>query len=243
MRVIVTRPEDSGWRTAERLEALGHTPILLPLTTPVHDPQAADNALATPHAALAITSAEAVQVLFQLGPRLSPFLNEPVFVVGTASAKAAQACGFRNVHCGPGTGIGLAELVAGFNVNSSDPILYLAGSPRSPAFEESLAVRIVPLTVAEIYRMLPLAYEARALERTFVQEQPDAVLIYSRENARLFYQLAASYGHVLKHLLVLGISESIAEPVPLDFRNKMRIAERPDEDSLFALLSRPCPAN
>ncbi|MCJ9754909.1 uroporphyrinogen-III synthase, partial [Neorhizobium sp. BETTINA12A] len=35
MRVVVTRPESSARRTAERLQNLGHQPVLLPLTKAV----------------------------------------------------------------------------------------------------------------------------------------------------------------------------------------------------------------
>ncbi len=47
MRVLVTRPQHSGERTAERLRKLGHEPILLPLSQPVHDGDAAVRGLET----------------------------------------------------------------------------------------------------------------------------------------------------------------------------------------------------
>jgi uroporphyrinogen-III synthase len=236
MRVLVTRPEHSAWHTAARLEALGHEPIMLPLTQAAHDPQAAQAALARPHRALAMTSAEAVRAISPLGSALSPYLSEPVFAVGRATAEAAEAQGFSNLHTGSGTGTGLAELVAGLPSQSNDPLLYLAGSPRSPFFEQSLGARNIPLTVAEVYRMLPIAYDEDALETTFVQARPDAVLLFSRENARLFFRLAALFRPALDELLVLGISESILEAVPPSFCRKIKIAERPDEEGLFALL-------
>jgi uroporphyrinogen-III synthase len=236
MRVLVTRPQSSARRTAVRLQALGHEPIMLPLTHAAHDPQAAQAALARPHRALAMTSAEAVRAISALGPALAPYLSKPLFAVGKATAEAAEVEGFSNLHPGSGTGAGLAELVAGFPSGSNDPLLYLAGSPRSSSFEESLGARNVPLTVAEVYRMLPIAYDEDALTIAFVRARPDAVMLYSRENARLFFRLAASFRSALQELLVLGISESILEAVPPHFRRKIKIAERPDEDGLFALL-------
>ncbi|TDK34483.1 uroporphyrinogen-III synthase [Rhizobium deserti] len=232
MRVLVTRPEHSARHTAARLEALGHAPIMLPLTKAAHDPQAAEAALAGPHRALAITSAEAVRAI----SGLTPFLSEPMFAVGRATAEAAENQGFSNVHTGSGTGSGLAELIAGFPSQSTDPLLYLAGSPRSSSFEESLGARNIPLTVAEVYRMLPIAYDQSALETAFVQARPNAVLLYSGQNAHLFFELAAPFRRALDELLVLGISESVLEAVPPNFRLKIKIAKRPDEEGLFALL-------
>ena len=236
MRVLVTRPEHSARRSAARREALGHEPIMLPLARAVHDPKAAQAALARPHHALAVTSAEAIRAISSLGPALFPFLTKPMFVVGRATGKAAQAQGFGNIHTGSGTGAGLAQLVAGFPSPSVDPLLYLAGNPRSSCFEESLGAMNIPLAVAEVYRMLPIAYEEDALATAFVGAAPDAVLLYSRENARLFFHLAAPFSLALAELLVLAISENILDAVPANFRRKIRIAAHPDEEELFALL-------
>ncbi len=80
--------------------ALGHVPILLPLSRARHDPQAALRALegtsarraagqadALPPSIIAVTSAEALRALESLGEALSPHLSRPLFAVGQATAR------------------------------------------------------------------------------------------------------------------------------------------------------------
>ena len=56
-----------GERTAERLRHMGHEPVLLPLSRPVHDRKAAIEGLARSNGPIAITSAEAVRALSSIG--------------------------------------------------------------------------------------------------------------------------------------------------------------------------------
>jgi uroporphyrinogen-III synthase len=72
--VIVTRPERSGERTALRLKEMGHEPIARPLSWPFHMPAVVKEALSTHSGPVAITSAEAVRAIEQLGPALVPYL-------------------------------------------------------------------------------------------------------------------------------------------------------------------------
>jgi uroporphyrinogen-III synthase len=55
MRVLITRPESRAGKTAAKLVELGHEVARLPLFTPVHDRAAAEDAIATPHASIAVT--------------------------------------------------------------------------------------------------------------------------------------------------------------------------------------------
>src|SRR5690606_25255900 len=75
----------------------GHVPVLLPLARAVHDVAALRAALAAPHAAIVITSAEAAAV-FQDAPELvTQHGDTTLFAVGHATAIAARAIGFRSV--------------------------------------------------------------------------------------------------------------------------------------------------
>jgi uroporphyrinogen-III synthase len=236
VRVIVTRPEDSARRTAERLIDLGHQPILIPLTKAIHHPDLARVALNGPHAVLAITSAQAVQTLSALGPDLSRFFDETLFAVGKASAKAAEMAGFRRIRIGPGTGAALAEFIASDAPNLPDPLLYLAGSPRSQKFEDGLRAKGVGFSVAEIYTMQPIDYDEEETHEAWRLMQVDAVMLYSAENTRLFFARVASHMRTLDEVTLLAISESVAASVPPQFHRNIKIAAQPDEDGLFALL-------
>lgn len=90
MRIVITRPQRLGERTAAKLEALGHEPVLLPLFYPVHHGERAVSALSAPLAAIAVTSAEALRALETSRDGLAPYLSEPLFAVGGATAEAAE---------------------------------------------------------------------------------------------------------------------------------------------------------
>lgn len=235
MRVVVTRPEPSAGRTADRLVNLGHQPILLPLTRALHRPDIAETALKKPHAALALTSAETARVLSSVDC-LSPYLDEVLYAVGEATARAAEEAGFRKIRKGPGTGSELARLVLADAPIFDAPLLYLAGRPRSASFEEGLRTAKMPLAVAEIYEMTPLPYDRESVRDAVLDPPVDAVLLYSRENARLFFELMAPFADALSNAQIICLSDNVAAAVPPEFHRKIKIAAHADENGLLALL-------
>jgi uroporphyrinogen-III synthase len=236
MRVIVTRPQLSAARTAQRLEDLGHEPILLPLAEAVHDAAAAVDALAVPHSVLVVTSGEALRALVSLGAALEPHLSTLLFAVGKATARVATDLGFTDIRIGPGDGQGLARMLIESPPVAGLPVLYLAGSPRTPHLEAALAADGVPLRVAEVYRMPGIAYDAADIEEKIGVSAPDAVLLYSAQTARLFFHGPAANLPWLPRLRILAISDSLLEHVPPPYHANVEVAGSPDEDGLFALL-------
>lgn len=93
------------------LASLGHEAVRLPLSKAEHDVAAVKAALTKPHAAIAITSAEAARLLAGIGENLAPHRQTPLFAVGEASAEAARRAGFRTVVAGGGDGESLAETI------------------------------------------------------------------------------------------------------------------------------------
>ncbi|KAB1088455.1 uroporphyrinogen-III synthase [Neorhizobium galegae] len=236
MRVVVTRPESSARRTDERLQNLGHQPVLLPLTKSIHHPDAAAAALAGPHSALAVTSAEAVRVLSSRGERLNPYLSQTLYAVGETTAKAAEEAGFRDIRSGAGTGAELAELIASYASDLDAPLLYLAGKPRSPKFEDGMHAKGVPFVTAEVYEMTPIAYDEVFIRDILLDPPVDAILLYSRENARLFCDFAAPHLKELASVQFVCLSGNVAQIIPPEFHRNIKIASHPDEDGVFALL-------
>lgn len=239
MRVIVTRPEHSGERTAQRLAEMGHEPIGVPLSRPIHTPQVAKEVLSVHAGPIAITSAEAVRAIAELGPFLAPHLAKPVYAVGKATAEKARKAGFTTIHVSEGSGADLADLVAGrFDSVSSDAVLYLAGMPRAAGFETRLRELDIPFHVIECYHMAEIEHESGFLPRLFGERRPQAVLLYSRRTAEQFFRLAdvPAGPDLLKDLRILCLSAAIAELVPSDYRQNVAVAPVPEEDSLLALL-------
>ncbi|CAN7199619.1 uroporphyrinogen-III synthase [Pararhizobium sp. LjRoot235] len=236
MRVLVTRPQPSATATAARLEALGHEAIVLPMMEAIHRPQAALDILALPHAAITVTSAEAIRALSAIKNQLAPHLQTPVFCVGTATAEATKALGFQSVIAGPGTGLGLAQQIADTAKSLDDGLVYLAGLPRSPGFETALRQAGIRCRVADVYRMSPIAHAPETIENLLSSRKPEAVLFYSHETARHFFALNAMAAKTAFHdMRLLCLSEHVADAVPRGIGH-IATAAQPNEKSLFALL-------
>jgi uroporphyrinogen-III synthase len=232
MRVIVTRPLDSGRRTAEKLTRLGHEPVLLPLTRPRHDSEAIADALAGEVRTIVFTSAEAIRAVPE--PSLAAHRDTPVYTVGEASAKAARIAGFRSVNAGPGTGDALARQLAGLGL---EHLLYLAGSPRSPAFEEGLLAFGIRFVTVEAYVMEEADWSPAQIAS--LSPRPDAVLFYSREAVRLFLGRPAIQRHLapLCGLKAFCLSQQVAQAIPPEAGLSVAEAKNPTEDDLLLLLS------
>lgn len=235
MRVLVTRPAHSGERTAQRLRELGHEPLLLPLTRPVHDIAAARQALETTAGAIAMTSAEAVRALQSLGEALVPHLSRRLFAVGAATADEARKLGFHSVTASSGSGRELAELIAASNV---DRLLYLAGSPRAETFETCLTELGRRFSVAECYRMERIVPDPEIVAALLTNNPPDAVLFYSRQTAGNFFHIPQVESLLLQlpKIRLICLSNTVAEAVPPDLKRALEISPMPDEKSLLSLV-------
>ncbi len=234
MRILVTRPQPAAARTAERLRAMGHEPLVISLMQGIADPEAARAALLEPYSALALTSAEAVRTLASIAESLGAHLDIPVFCVGTATENAARALGFRTIVTGPGTGDGLAKRIAKTMAGDANHrLLYLAGMPRSPDFEAGLRREAIDFRVVECYRMVPVDGTEQRLQSVLAETPPDVVLLYSGETAQRFLGLPSA--SAMTGLRYLCLSRAIAGILP-DTISNVAVAATPDEDSLLRLL-------
>lgn len=241
MRVLVLRPEPAAARTAERLAVLGHEAVRLPLSKAEHAVDAVKAALAEPHGAIAVTSAEMARLFEGLGGAPAAHRNTTVFAVGEATAQAMRQNGFTDVISAGGDGESLAEVIAA-HVRAKGPLphplLYLAGNPRGPGFESRLAEAGIPFRTVEGYRMVPLAPTREAVEAALLHPVPDAVLLYSRESARAFFALAplTEAPGRFTAMRLLCMSANVAAAAPERFAAHVAIAAAPSEESLLALL-------
>lgn len=242
MRILVTRPEQSGQKTAQMLRLLGHEPVLLPLAAPQHHPDEMLDSLTRHDGALAVTSAVAIDGLATLGDRLLPYLDRPLFAVGPATATAAEEAGFRQVVASSGDGAALADTIAAHQETApiAAPLLYLAGHPRAKTFEQRLTEWQIPFTVCESYAMHALVPDTQTLHRLLIDNPVDAILLYSTQTARRFFDLPifVEMPYLLSSLPILCLSEAIAAAVPPQYRRHAQAARSADEASLLALLPR-----
>lgn len=230
MRIVVTRPQADGERTAAVLEPLGHEVLVAPLMR--IDPVGVD--LAGQWSAIAITSANAVSTL--AGSSAPAGLRKlPVFAVGARSASAAKEAGFDNVSSANGDVKDLGRLIAGRRTGTSAPLLYLAGEDRAADLVGDLSALGVAAEIRIVYRAVPEAFPtmlAAALEAGDV----DGVMHFSRRSAELFVSGARTAGVGGQALDVRHFCLSAQAAEPLAGASRIDIAARPDEAALIALL-------
>ena len=221
--VWVTRAEPGAARTADRLTALGFTPIVAPLLTLAPLPAALDAAPSPDAVAvLALTSPNGVEAFVPLIPH---FRAHPVFAVGDATADAARAAGFTDVRSASGDIHALARLIAA----EAPPGPLLAPGAREPAGDLPALLPDRPVQRLPVYA----AFETHAP----APERLDAVMLHSPRAARALaadLPSAAASGRV-----AICISEAAATPLrPFDFA-EIRIADAPDEPAMLSALGKP----
>jgi uroporphyrinogen-III synthase len=228
MRVVVTRPQADGERTAQAFEARGHDVLLAPLMRV--ETLAAD--LSGEWAGVIVTSGNALAAI-EGQPQAESLRTLPLFAVGRRSAAAAR--GFAAVHSADGDVRDLVALIA--REHRGDTLLYLAGEDRAADLVGELAragiraeMRIVYRAATERFPPILIA----ALEAGDV----DAVLHYSRRSAEYYLQGAHDAGILEAALAVTHacLSPQVAEPLRAAGVTDVRIASRPEEAAMLGLL-------
>jgi uroporphyrinogen-III synthase len=233
VRLLLTRPEPDAQRTAAALRAQGHNVIIAPLLriAPMADAQIG----AGPWAAILITSTNAASAVVAHA-RAAELRALEVFAVGRRSADTMAAAGFADVISADGNVSDLARLVAA-RMQPAAPLLYLAGEDRSGDLAGDLRTRGFAVETAIIYRAVaasnlpPEAADALA-------GGIDGVLHFSRRSAEVFVEAARAAGVLESALQAVHfcLSAPIAEPLARAGAADIRVAERPNEAVLLALI-------
>ncbi|MFC4725896.1 uroporphyrinogen-III synthase [Glycocaulis abyssi] len=226
--VVITRTQPGNARTARAVRAMGFTAIACPVSQVVRSRSLIH---ANGADALALTSANALQALRDIGP----LLHLPVFTVGEGTAKAAREAGFASVTSADGDAEALARTIARA-LPAGCHVLHLSGEDRAGDLAGMLEVLGLSATTHTVYRTR-LARGLTARARAALADGPAIVLIHSARGAARFLALvdAAELTAALARLEFIAISERAA--VPLHTRGlKAHIAAQPAENSLLAAL-------
>jgi uroporphyrinogen-III synthase len=231
MRVLVTRPLPDGERTAATLRAKGHDVLLAPLMQVRPIPAE----LAGNWSAVIITSANALRALTK--EQLAPLLGLPLYAVGSRSAEAARAAGFREVRTAQGDADALVRLIAERYANEAAPYLYLAGEHRAADIEGALAGKGIKVTTVVVYRNMTTGFPPELIHAV-ERKQLDVALHFSRRSAENFVIGARTAGLLAQALTMkqLCLSAQVAGPLTAAGAHDVAVARRPDETSLLALL-------
>jgi uroporphyrinogen-III synthase len=234
MRLLVTRPEGDGERTAAALRARGHDVILAPL---LHM-QAADFELAdTSYGAVVMTSANAPRALAR-HRHLARLTTLPAFTVGRRTADAARAAGFAEVHSADGDQRDLAALIRAAHPDGQAQLLYLAAEDRAGDLAGHLLAAGFRVETVVAYRAMKAERFPSEVDRELAQSQLDGVLHFSRRTAEAYIDCASRAGLLTAALepAQFCLSQQVAEPIRAAGATAIRIPPHPDEASLLELV-------
>jgi uroporphyrinogen-III synthase len=219
MRVLITRPIEDARATAEILRARGHEPVIAPLLEinyreGVNIPSDAQAILAT--------SANGVRALARNTPRR----DLRVFAVGAQTAEAARMAGFVEVSSADGDANDLAQLIVSSNFPRSAMLIHAAGAQTRGDIAGVLQREGLCLQTLTLYDAIAASDIPVDLATV------DAVLFYSPRSAAVF----ATMARMCDKIVACCISAAAADALnPLQFRD-VRVADRPNQESLLALL-------
>lgn len=231
-RVLVTRPEPGASATASRLSAMGFEAVVLPLSRIVALPVANN---VPDFEAVAVTSVNALRH----APRelIETLSQKPCFAVGERTGDTARTAGFADVMQADGDAQSLAEAI--ISAEMSGTIAYLAGRVRLPDFEAALEKAGTQVITIEVYDTEPVEPSGSEMEALQAGRPIDAALLYSAKAAEALRKLAErpEMAETFSKTVHCCLSERIAARFEAVEPAKIRIADHPDEDALFALLN------
>ena len=230
--VLVTRPREESARTARLLRDRGHAVLEDPLlevrdtADPLPDPAGFQ--------AVACTSANGVRAL----ARRTPLRTPPLYAVGRRTAEAARALGFQAVRDAGGDVGDIARLLAASLDPAAGPLLHASGTEVAGDLAGSLAGLGFRVERACLYEARPAAALLPGTQAALREGRMDAVLLFSPRTARTFVSLATDAGldGTLGAVAALCLSARVAEAAAGPAWRDVRVAPRPDQESLLALL-------
>jgi len=233
MRIVVTRPQADGERTAAAMRAHGHDVLLAPLmkVEPI------DIDLSGTWGAVVVTSANAPGAI-AANPARAALVGLPVYAVGKRSAQAARAAGFTDVTSADGDVRDLVRLIAGRHGDAAAPLLYLAGENRAADLIGELAAHRIKAEMRAVYRAVTAPFPP-ALVAALEAGDVEGVLHFSRRSADNFVAGARAAGIEPSALGVRHycLSQQVAEPLAAAGAGHIAVSPQPDEAGLIELLT------
>jgi uroporphyrinogen-III synthase len=233
VRLLVTRPEPDGARTAAKLRARGHEVLIAPLLRV--EMLAADLPVGA-WCAVVMTSANAARAV-ERHRRVAELVQLPAFVVGRRTAEAARAAGFGDVTSADGNEQDLARLIGARLRGSAAPLLYLAAEDRQGDLADDVVTYGLRVSTIEVYRVVKASRFPSAAEQSLVAGRFNGVLHYSRRSAEAYVDCARVAGILDRALAPFHccLSAQVAEPVLKAGAADVRIAAKPEEAALLEL--------
>lgn len=236
--VLLTRPEREARELALRLMAVGIATASEPMLEirPVEPPPAIPLEGVQ---ALLFTSGNGARAFAALSPRR----DLPALAVGPATAAELRQAGFTDIRVAEGDARALAALAGRSLRREGGRLLHLAGEQVAGDLKGELESQGFACDRLALYRAVPRAAfsgECRSLLR---EGRLAGVLLFSPRTADAFARLARAeeLGAAMTGLTAWCLSEAVADAArSLPWRH-VRVAGRPDQEALLALLREDLP--
>ena len=233
MRLLVTRPEPDGERTAAKLRARGCEVMLAPL---LHIQNLDADLDGTWHA-VAVTSVNALRAIAD-NPALETLLGSPAYAVGGRTADAAVAQGFENVISADGD-FGDLVRVMKTHLPGGARVLYLAGEDRSGDLAGELSAAGIEVATRVVYRAIALSKFPADVAEALNAGWLDGVLHFSTRSAASYLGCAAAAGIMDRALAPTHycLSQQVAQPLEAAGACTTRVAAAPTEAAMIGLVT------
>ena len=236
---LLTRPRPDSENLATLLRACGVDSLIDPIIN-ILPLEGAELPPLEKVQALLLTSANGVRALAALlGPEAKAH-NKPLLAVGTATAEAARAAGFRHVQSAGGDVGALAALAIERLKPTDGPLLHIAGTRVAGDLAARLGAHGFEVQRECLYRAeASTALSAEARE-TLENGKIDMVLFFSPRSARGFVKLicAADSSEPLAQVTAICLSPAVAgEAAGLAWR-RIRTAILPEQTALLDEVAR-----
>lgn len=233
--ILVTRAREQAEETARELRARG----FLTLVDPVFEVRRVPFALppAAGVQAVVLTSANAA---YALGRDL---LEKPVFTVGEATARAAQARGAFDLRVARGEWSDLAERLTVELEPEGGLVLHLAGRDVRGEIGPRLEERGFAYERVVVYETVPREEIGSRSRHALTRRAIGAILLYSPRTAATFARLVRQAGleRHLEGVLCVCLSEAVAEEIDDLPGLEIVVAEERDQRALLARLEEHVP--
>jgi uroporphyrinogen-III synthase len=232
MRVLVTRALADATRTAQELAERGHQALVAPLSE-VRFLDSGEMDL-NGICALVATSSNGVRAFARRCGRR----DLPIFTVGATTTATARAAGFVDVTSSAGDALMLAELIGKSLEPAAGALLHVCGRSSAPGFSESIAGAGFDLRKWELYETVYRPELSADIIDAVGECAVDAVLVLSPESGRTLVEslLRAGLAGRCRGIIACCISPAAALTTKEFAFGAVRIAQRPDLDSVLALL-------
>jgi len=235
VRILVTRPEPDGERTAQNLRTRGCEVVLAPVLRIRHLEEA--DLGAGPWDAVAMTSANAAHALARHSRRLE-VTRLPVMTVGRRTAEAARILGFIEMASANGNEQALAHLI-GAHMVRGNKILYLAGEDRAGDLATAVAPHGVRVETVVVYRAIAAVRLPEPAAAAVRAGEVNGVLHFSRRSAVIYLDCARAAGVLDSALKPFHycLSNAVAEPLVAAGASRVMVAQSPEENALLDLVA------